>query len=155
MSSARRRTRERAILEIIEAQPIRTQAELATALARRGSEATQATLSRDIQRLGIVKLPGMNGPRYLRPAPETAPPNPRRVLEVALSEFALEVGSGDALLAIRTLSGCANAVAVAIDESGLDGVVATVAGDDSILVLCRDVDIRSRLTAELRSLAGL
>ena len=150
-----RRARERAILRIIDERPIQTQTELVGALAREGVSTTQATLSRDIQRLGIVKLPGAAGPRYTRPGPESAPPNPRRVLEMALSEFALEIGPGDALLAIRTLSGCANAVAVAIDESGIDGVVATVAGDDSILVLCRDAEVRSRLTSELRSLAGL
>ncbi|WP_419167813.1 arginine repressor [Candidatus Palauibacter sp.] len=150
-----RRARERAILRIIDERPIQTQTELVGALAREGVSTTQATLSRDIQRLGIVKLPGAAGPRYTRPGPESAPPNARRVLATALSEFALEVGPGDALLAIRTLSGCANAVAVAIDESGIDGVVATVAGDDSIIVLCRDAGTRSRLATELRSLAGL
>ena len=155
VGSARRRARERAILRIIGERPIRTQAELAAALARRGATATQATLSRDIQRLGIAKLPGEDGPRYQRPERETTPPDPRRVLAVTLSEFALSVGPGDALLAIRTLSGCANAVAVAIDESDLDGVIATVAGDDTILVLCRDAAARTRLTADLRSLANL
>ena len=102
-----------------------------------------------------MKRAGAGGPRYQRPEPETTPPDPRRVLAVTLSEFALEVGRGDALLAIRTLSGCANAVAIAIDESDLDGVVATVAGDDTILILCRDAETRARLTDELRSLAGL
>ncbi|WP_419950455.1 arginine repressor [Candidatus Palauibacter sp.] len=155
MTPASRRARERAILRIIEERPIQTQAELVGALASEGVPTTQATLSRDLQRLGIVKLPGEHGPRYLRPGFETASPNPRRVLATALSEFAQEVGPGDALLAIRTLSGCANAVAVAIDESGLDGVVATVAGDDTILVLCRDAEARARLGAEFRSLAGL
>ena len=150
-----RRARERAILRIIDERPIQTQAELVGALAREGVSTTQATLSRDIQRLGIVKLPGDDGPRYIRPGRETAPPNARRVLATALSEYALEVGPGDALLAIRTLSGCANAVAIAVDESDLEGVVATVAGDDTILVLCRTADARSRLAAELRSLAGL
>ncbi len=155
MTPASRRARERAILQIIDRRPIRTQAELVAALAREGLSTTQATLSRDIRRLGVVKRPGARGPRYRRAEPETTPPNPRRVLAVTLSEFALEVGPGDALLAIRTLSGCANAVAIAVDESDLEGVVATVAGDDTILILCRDAEVRSRLTADLRSLAGL
>ena len=155
MTPARRRARERAILQIIDRRPIRTQTELVAALGREGVSTTQATLSRDIRRLGIVKRPGAGGPRYQRPQPETTPPDPRRVLAVTLSEFALEVGPGDALLAIRTLSGCANAVAIAVDESDLEGVVATVAGDDTILILCRDAEVRSRLAADLMSLAGL
>lgn len=155
MTPVSRRARERAILRIIDQRLIRTQAELVAALAGEGVSTTQATLSRDIRRLGIVKRPGEGGPRYRRPERDTTPPDPRRVLAVTLSEFALEVGPGDALLAIRTLSGCANAVAIAVDESELEGVVATVAGDDTILILCRDAEARSRLASELRSLAGL
>lgn len=154
MTPITRRTRERAVLRIIDEKTIRTQAELVGVLAREGVATTQATLSRDLQRLGIVKLPGQGGPRYARPV-EAGAPNPRRVLAAALREFALAVGEGDALLAIRTLSGCANAVAVAIDECGLDGVMATVAGDDSILVLCRDAETRAALEAELKLLAEI
>lgn len=155
MTPEHRRTRERAILHIIARRPIRSQVELVAALAREGISTTQTTLSRDFQRLGIVKRPGRGGPRYQRPGRDTTPLDPRRMLTSTLSELALDVGSGDALLAVRTLSGCANAVAIAIDESDLDGVLATVAGDDTILVLCRDAEIRSRLHDELRALAKL
>ncbi|MXW66913.1 MAG: arginine repressor [Gemmatimonadales bacterium] len=155
MTPDRRRTRERAILHIIGSRPIRSQIELVAALAREGISTTQTTLSRDFQRLGIVKRPGPGGPRYQRPGRDTAPPDPHRMLAATLSELALDIGPGNALFAIRTMSGCANAVAIALDEADLDGVLATVAGDDTILVLCRDAEIRSRLVDELRSLANL
>ena len=155
MTPERRRTRERAIMHIIDTQPIRSQIELVAALAREGISTTQTTLSRDFQRLGIVKRPGSGGPRYQRRGRDTTPPCPQRMLAATLSELALDVGPGDALFAIRTLSGCANAVAIALDEADLDGVLATVAGDDTILVLCRDAEIRSQLVDELRSLANL
>ena len=155
MTRDRRRTRERAILHIIDTQPIRSQVELVAALAREGISTTQATLSRDFRHLGIVKRPGPGGPRYRRPARDTTPPSPQRMLAATLNELALDIGPGNALFAIRTLSGCANAVAIALDEAGLDGVIATVAGDDTILVLCRNAKTRSALVDELRSLAQL
>lgn len=155
MTRESRRTRERAILHVIDSRPIRSQIELVAALAREGISTTQTTLSRDFRRLGIAKQPGPGGPRYHRRGRDTTPPSPRRMLAATLSELALDVGPGDALLAIRTLSGCANAVAIALDESELDGVLATLAGDDTILVLCRDAEVRSSLVDELRSLANL
>lgn len=155
MTPERRRTRERAILHIIDTQEIRSQIELVAALAREGIPTTQTTLSRDFRRLGIVKRADAGGPRYHRPGRDTTPPDPQRMLAATLSELALDVGLGNALFAIRTLSGCANAVAISIDEAGLEGVLATVAGDDTILVLCRDAKTRSRLVDELKSLAKL
>lgn len=155
MTPTRRRARERAILQIIDEWPVRTQAELVRALEHEGFSVTQATVSRDVQRLGIVKLRGNGGSRYGRPDLETPAPVARRVLEIALREFAVWIDSGDALFAIRTQSGCANAVAVAIDESEMDGVIATLAGDDSILILCRSRKDRGRIIKKLRSLAGL
>ena len=155
MTPDRRRTRERAILHLLDRRPIRSQAELVSALAREGITTTQTTLSRDFRRLGIAKRPGPGGPRYQRPGRDTTPRHPRRMLASTLSELALDIDPGNALFAIRTLSGCANAVAIALDGAGLDGVLATVAGDDTILVLCRDAEVRSSLVTELRSLARL
>jgi len=155
VTPTRRRARERAILQIIDEWPVRTQTELVRALEHEGFSVTQATVSRDVQRLGIVKLRGNGGSRYGRPDVETPAPVARRVLEIALREFAVWIDSGDALFAIRTQSGCANAVAVAIDESEMDGVIATLAGDDSILILCRSRKDRGRIIKKLRSLAAL
>ena len=76
MTRERRRTRERAILHIIDTQEIRSQIELVAALAREGISTTQTTLSRDFKRLGIVKRPDTGGPRYHRPGRDTTPPSP-------------------------------------------------------------------------------
>jgi transcriptional regulator of arginine metabolism len=149
-----RRERERAILEIVDGRPIATQADLVSALGRRGFEVTQATVSRDIRRLGLVKVRAADGSsRYAR-AGAAPPPTPtsRRALQSTLREFATEFSVGGGLLAIKTHSGCANAVANALDEAELPDVVATLAGDDTIFVLTRDPDDRARVIGELRSL---
>ena len=155
MTTAARKARERAILEILEERPIGTQSALVDALLGRGFAVTQATVSRDVQRLGIVKVRMNGGARYVQPGVDAPPPVTRRVLETALREFAVRMDTGDSILAIRTQSGCANAVAVAIDEAELQGVVATLAGDDTILVLLRSARERDAVLVELEGfLAG-
>lgn len=155
MTPVSRRARERAILEIIEDWPIRTQDDLVRALEGRGFEVTQATISRDLRRLGLVKLRDVEGrSRYAAPGPDQAAPVSRRVLQTALREFATDIMTGDALVVIRTQSGCANAVAVAIDEADLDGVVATLAGDDTIFVLLASREDRPSVLDELEELSG-
>lgn len=148
------RERERAVLRIVDGQTIPTQSALVRALGQRGFEVTQATVSRDVRRLGLVKVRAADGSsRYAR-AGATPPPTPasRRVLQSTLREFAtgLEIGGG--LFAIKTHSGCANAVANAIDEADVPGVVATLAGDDTIFVLTRSSNSRSRVISELQAL---
>ncbi len=150
-----RSVREHAIERILDEMTIRTQAELTAALAARGVATTQATVSRDIRRLGVFKRPEEDGARYCMPAPGTPSPNSRHILESALRDFARDIGTGDALLIIRTLTGRANAVAAAVDEARLDGVVGTLAGDDSILVVCANAKARSRLANEIRNIAGV
>lgn len=148
------RERERAVLEIVDVQPVATQSALVRALGRRGFEVTQATVSRDVRRLGLVKVRAADGSsRYAR-AGATPPPTPatRRALQSTLREFATDLEVGGGLFAIRTHSGCANAVAIAMDEADVPGVVATLAGDDTIFVLTRDADDRSRVIGELRAL---
>ncbi len=157
MTPAIRRARAQAILRIVGERPVGTQAELVRALREEGFSVTQATVSRDIRRLGLVKRRDAEGrSRYGRPGrgPAAPPRLPRRVLAGTLREFATDIVEGEALFAIRTLSGCANAVAIALDGAALDGVVATLAGDDTILVLARDAARRERVLRELRELAG-
>ena len=152
MSPGGRKARERAILEVISEWPVRTQSDLAHALEGKGFSVTQATVSRDIQRLGVTKRRGEGGARYVRPGLEPPAPVTRRVLQTALREFAIWVEPGDSLLAIRTQSGCANAVAVAIDESKMEGVVATLAGDDTIFVMLESEKDRAGVLSQLRAL---
>ncbi len=149
-----RRERERAILEIVEEELIHTQAELVRALHERGAHVSQATVSRDVKRLGLVKLPGADGAyRYGLPAAATIPSRAaREALASAFDEFATGVYPGEGLLAVKTLSGCANAVAITIDEAALPGIVATLAGDDTIFILTGSVRESSRVLEELQAL---
>jgi transcriptional regulator of arginine metabolism len=115
--------RQQAILELVRERPVQTQHELAQALAERGHPATQATVSRDIQDLGLVRT----GSGY------------RTGTRVSvMTELVLSVTVVEFLVVIRTPPGTANVVARAIDESDLEGVAGTVAGDDTIVAVLSD-----------------
>jgi len=146
-----RRERERALLEIVRERDVGTQAELAEALAERGFEVTQSTVSRDVRRLGLVKVPlAGGGVRWARPRPDEASPGARQRLDRLLREEVRSVRPGAALLAVETPPGSAGAVAAALDAADLPGLVATVAGDDTVLVLAEDDEARDRLVRRLR-----
>jgi transcriptional regulator of arginine metabolism len=151
-----REAREQAILEIVEETVVRNQKELVLLLAARGIAVGQATVSRDIKRLGLVKRPARRGGyRYSAPGgPAPTPPRTRRHLRIACEQFVTRIGPGEALLVLKTLTGRANAVAVALDECGLDGVVGTLAGDDTILVVASDQAARGRLQEELSAMVA-
>jgi transcriptional regulator of arginine metabolism len=129
--------RQRTILELVRHRPVHTQQELANALAERGFSATQATVSRDIQELGLIR----SGDGYRVGEPLSV-----------VSDLVLSMTRVQFLAVVRTPAGTANLVARTIDESQLDGVAGTVAGDDTIIVvLGRDAaydDLRRFLGAE-------
>lgn len=127
-----------------------TQEELAAALGQHGLSVTQATVSRDIKRLGLVKVPSGHG-RSRYAVPER--PSPAEVLRRlrAATEYILSVDAGDALIVVHTLAGCANTVAEAIDEVRWEEVIGTVAGDNTIVVVPRRA-ARDRLLLRLQRL---
>ncbi len=150
-----RARREQLILEICASQPVHTQAELVDALRRRGLRVTQATVSRDVKRLGLVKIPDPRGGYRYAPANRVAAaplPGARAQLEAAFREYVTGVDRGDALVVVRTRSGRANAVAAAIDEARIPEIVGTVAGDDTILVIVRRTVDRVRVVRQLQEL---
>ena len=112
--------RHHAILELVNHGSVHTQQEIASALARRGMRATQATISRDIQELGLVR----SGSGY-------------RSSSALVSELVLSVEFVQPVAVIKTPPGTANMVARRIDEAGLPGVAGTVAGDDTIIAVLR------------------
>ena len=112
--------RHSAILDVVNRGSAHTQQEIAQALARRGVRATQATISRDIQELGLVR----SGAGY-------------RSSAALVRELVLSIELVDSLAVVKTPPGTANLVARRIDESGLSGVAGTVAGDDTIIVVLR------------------
>lgn len=134
-----RQDRHAAILRLIENQPVETQAELLALLQEDGFDVTQATVSRDIAQLGLVKVRTAGGrARYARPVPVDAEPGD--VLERtrwAFRQYVLDIDCTGHLIFLRTLSGRANAVAAALDEWRPPGVLGTLAGDDAVLVIVR------------------
>lgn len=150
-----KRERERAILKIVSRDEIHTQAELVEALARLGIEVTQATVSRDVKRLGLLKVPtGDGGYRYAPPGAldETGGAAARESLEAAFREFVTGLDLAQGIVVVRTYTGCANAVAVAIDEAAVPDVAGTLAGDDTIFVLARTERAAKRVLENLREL---
>lgn len=120
------------ILALVAARPIRSQDELVVELRERGIEASQASVSRDIAALGLIKVGG----RYGLPPVAEAAADP---MEAKVRRNLLSVATaGDHLLVLKTPAGEASAVALAVDTMALPGVVGTVAGDDTIFVAITD-----------------
>jgi len=153
VSPRTRRDRGLAIFQILAEREVHTQGELVAELNARGFVVTQATVSRDIRRLGVLKLPSPDGaPRYVPPDETLVSRNGSgdagRALEhlaAAVRESVLEVDSGEALLAVRTPPGLANAVAITLDRARIPEIVATLAGDDTIFVLSRSAADRRKV----------
>jgi transcriptional regulator of arginine metabolism len=127
-----------AIENIIRTEVIRSQDELQKSLYDKGFEVTQATLSRDMKQLKIVKTHD-NGDRYVYTLPEAAVPDPR--LPVALRNKSTVEFSGS-LAVIKTRPGYAMGIASDIDEHAPDEILGTIAGDDTILVIPREGYVR-------------
>jgi transcriptional regulator of arginine metabolism len=143
-----RRKRHLKILELISTRAVRTQEELAEALAAEGWEVTQSSVSRDIAALRLVKVDGAyrRAPRTILPAD----PDERRIAEGVLTAEP----AGDALIVVHTPPGEANRVAVAMDRLAWSEVVGTIAGDDTIFLAVKDAGAQRLILKELRRLAG-
>lgn len=130
--------RHRAILNIIREKPIGTQEELADELRRAGFAVAQATVSRDVKELRLVKVADDGGGyRYAVP-PSALPPDALGRLQRAFRDYVVDVGFSGNLLLVKTLPGSAQVVAAALDSVEVEGIVGTVAGDDAILVVLAD-----------------
>lgn len=139
------RERRRALLrELVARFEVSSQAELVALLADGGVTATQATVSRDLDELGITKIRGADGiVSYALPE--------MPALAQALRQFVVGIEASGNLAVVRTPPGTATAVAIAIDSSDVPGVLATLQGDDTVLVVAREPatgrEIADRLTA--------
>ncbi|NMB23973.1 MAG: arginine repressor [Firmicutes bacterium] len=130
--------RQAMILQIIREHEIETQEELAEMLSQRGIVVTQATVSRDVKELRLVKVPTGEGHyRYGIPF-EPAVGDVLRRVRRSFQEYVMEIDYSQNMIILKTLSGTANAVAAAIDDLQWTDILATVAGDDTILVIVRD-----------------
>jgi len=146
--------RQSTIIDLIHRSPVRSQEQLRRSMRAAGFDVTQATLSRDIKELGLVKRAGDGA--YQRPGVTTASPEmAMNALAHAAAEFVRRVDRVQQMLVIRTGAGQAQALALAIDSARLPETVGTIAGDDTILVVARDGRRAATLVKRLESLAGL
>lgn len=130
-----RRKRHAAIVRIVEQQDVETQAELLHLLEQEGFEVTQATVSRDITQLGLIKTRGPEGRgRYAAPIHGAVGDVWERARR-ALQDYVIAMHGSGPFILIKTLSGRAHALAAALDEIGLPDVLGTLAGDDAVLLL--------------------
>jgi len=148
--------RQQTIARIISEHDVTSQPMLLELLEEEGIEATQATVSRDLEDLGAVKVRVRKGESAYA-IPDFAPDRiaPQDQLRRVLSEWVAEVESSDPMVVIRTPPGCAHVVASALDRSRVKGVVGTVAGDDTLLLVADAKVGAKRVAATLRELAGL
>jgi transcriptional regulator of arginine metabolism len=149
-----RTARHARIVELIRGRSVRSQTELAEWLAADGVQVTQATLSRDLEELGAVKVSGAylipeDGARPLRDAEQA----PARLLRL-LRELLTGVDASGNMAVLRTPPGAAQFLASALDRSGLPEVVGTIAGDDTILVVARAATGGAALAGKLADWAG-
>jgi transcriptional regulator of arginine metabolism len=129
--------RQQAILSLVSRDRLGSQEEIRARLALLGLEATQSTISRDVEELGLARVHDQEGLRYVVPG-DGAAPAPIRLLTHLLDEFALSSTRVDHGLVIRTPPGAAAALAEGIDRVGVPEVAGTIAGDNTILILARE-----------------
>ena len=137
------------ILRVISDERIENQDRLRAALARHGVDVTQATLSRDLRELGLVKLSDPAGGGFYARPEESAPRPP---LEKLLPALLLSVDGVGPLLVLKTAAGAAGAVTAALDQAGWEDVIGTIAGDDTILVVTRSERARMGVAERLKAI---
>jgi transcriptional regulator of arginine metabolism len=156
MSTLGRPQRQHRILRILESQPVSSQGQLVQLLEAEGVVTTQVTVSRDLEELGAVKVRIPGGamayaiPDFTR---ERAPSDDH--LRRLMSEFVVEVAHSANIVVLRTPPGSAHVVASALDRASLPDVLGTVAGDDTVLVVCNETVGGAVVAAQLAGLAGL
>lgn len=143
--------RQVAILDIIEKQEIETQEELASSLNARGIRVTQATVSRDIKELRLLKVLTPSG-KYKYATGDQADNNLTDRFIRMLAESLLSVSSANNLIVVKTLSGSANVAAEALDSMHWPEVLGTLAGDNTVLLIIRSNEETITVTSRIREM---
>jgi transcriptional regulator of arginine metabolism len=157
MSMLGKPQRQHRILRILEQQPVSSQAQMVQLLVAEGIVATQATVSRDLEELGAVKVRIPGGtmayaiPDYTRGERTSSDDHLKRLM----SEFVLEVAHSANIVVLRTPPGSAHVVGSALDRAGLPDILGTVAGDDTLFLVVKDSVGGATVAADLAALAGL
>lgn len=148
--------RQHRIARLLEDHVVPSQTHLVELLASDGVVATQATVSRDLEELGAVKIRVPGGDTvYAIPELPRDQLAPEEHLRRVLGDWVVEVAHSANLVVLRTPPGSAHVVGSALDRAGLDGLIGTVAGDDTVLVVAKEATGGMKLAKRLSSLAGL
>ena len=148
--------RQQMIANLIEKNAVSNQPQLVGLLKRNGITATQATVSRDLEDLGAVKV-RVTGGETVYAIPEFAPARiaPEDQLRRVMGEWVVDVSHSGPMVVVRTPPGCAHVVASALDRSGMSELIGTVAGDDTIFCVASEATGGRKLASALRELAGI
>ncbi len=146
--------RHTAILRIISEQEIETQDDLIAKLKENGFDVTQATVSRDIKQLGLVKTTDGEGKyRYSAPHPSSSGSDSK--FKNILSEAIISSESAENMVVVKTYSGMANAAAAAIDALASDRILGSIAGDDTILIVTKNDETAEEFSEILKDTVKL
>jgi len=149
---ANKRERQATIRELIQSRPVESQEELRKLLLKRGWDVTQSTLSRDLREMRVARVLGPDGaPRY---TVATSSEDMRPPLEALLPHLFTAIDGVGELIVLHTLPGGAQPIAVAFDAEEWNEVLGTLAGDDTVLIICRSASLREKVVRRLRTLAG-
>jgi transcriptional regulator of arginine metabolism len=142
------------IAQILRSRAVTSQAELQSLLQKQGEQVTQATLSRDLEELGAFKARTAGG-RIAYRLPDDEPSGNGPALRRVLGEFVTGIEWSGNLVVLRTPPGCAQPVARAIDTAEMEGLLATVAGDDTVLAVVREGARVRAVVRAFQELAGV
>ncbi len=156
MAAGSKPQRQHRIARLLEEQVVSSQAQLVELLDAEGIMATQATVSRDLEELGALKvrIPG-GAMAYAVPEHSRDPAPADEHLRRVLADFVVEVAHSGPLVVLRTPPGSAHVVGSALDRAGTPGVLGNVAGDDTLLVVCAEGTDAAEVAARLAGMAGL
>jgi transcriptional regulator of arginine metabolism len=149
---SKKRDRQNAVLQLIGGRQISSQEELKQLLAAKGWAVTQATLSRDLRDLGVVRAPSDTGVRYL--LPEMVIDESKPYLDNLLPQLFSRIDGVGELIVLHTLPSGAQPIAEAVDSQGWPEIIGTLAGENTILIVCRSSEARKVLTDRLVALAN-
>ena len=149
-SEVLKRARQQAIADVVRVRRPRTQQELVAALADKGFTVAQATVSRDITEMGLVKVRVGGAQVYALPSADAAvEQSGEQRLRQLLSDLPIDVRPSGLMLVIRAVPGAAHAIAAALDRAHWPEVLGTIAGDDTLFVACGDEAARERVRRRL------
>lgn len=144
--------RQKTILSIIAEESVETQEQLLSLLLERGIVATQATISRDIKQLHLVKSPAGQGKYRYAVSDHGSKIHVADKLQTIFRESIVNVDYAQNLVVIHTMSGLANGAAAALDGMEIDQLIGTLAGDDTVLIIMRDNESAAELATSIRTM---